>query len=683
MKCEIFISKIDDFVDATLQPIECQEMQAHLTICQSCRDELRCLHFILNGAAGICEKPDRDLWPQIAAEIVAMDRTKGATHLREISRLKNGSHPAPRMGRILWRFAAVVIFGTMLIWAANHFRGRSLVTKTNGRVNEIEAVRKPQIQSASSDQNQTQDFNLKQAAQSGIQNETSARDYAEACQCGPSTSISNLIDRAWIIDESLPFYKARAVLRDRLYELAIDNAQSFFLHKASIEARSFPMQADHVSIQRYRAKLGKYPQNPGWAYLYAYSLFGKDTSEMIRLMQATIDQHPEFPWPNLALAEIYGIFNYRNDAKAQAYMQAFMRLCPDSPEPIRLLVSLEDSKFLASAVRRMRTNLAMRSDIRSLLLYRDLWYLEGVRGAGREDASVVQQKIKEDLNRLQMLEPGRRTQLAEVIRSGYLSIGDRDTFQNLLNKDTGLSGRWGSVALKMREWDKDNPAPSGDAAPDRQNTYWKGRLRILDSLIERMPENPSLWAAKLEALTKLGTCSEVDFAEIASKILLLERDWAELSWLDTNFRWKSNILKLAFLCGERGIYLDLVPTLIEEGHAIAERYSTEHINDLQRDPEWALLSRKLSIWFEADDAWYSLVSANIKSGKIAEASKALEIMESKLRESKSNLTTGFRISGTRDDSIEEAQRKSMANQIADREKRIAVARARVCMAVKG
>jgi hypothetical protein len=674
MNCEAFINRIDDFVDSSLAPEELQEMQDHLAVCQSCREELSCLRFILDGAATLSEKPDRDLWPQIALQISAANLMNNAPHSRDLGENRSRSSPAAKLGRIMWRFAAVAVLATMLIWAAAHFRNRSQVTMTSEVANRVEVGHNSPIKNILGGQNHGHEDSSPKTAQRLNPNDSSGPDYTDACQCGPSTAVSSLIDKAWILDASLPLYKAREALRDRLYYLAEDNAQNFFLHKASIEARSFPRQADQVEIRRYRAKLNKYPQSPTWTYLYAHSLLGNDTSETIRLMQAILEQHPEFPWSYLALAEVYGLFDYKNDGKAQAFMQVFMKLCPDSPEPIRLLVSLEDSRFLADTVKRMRTNLGMRSDIRSLSLYRDLWYLEAVRSGSHEDPSVVLQRIKEDLNRLQMLESARREQLAEVIRSGYLTLGDKDTFRSLLNKDSTWSGKWGSVSLQLREWDKENPMPSIDAPTQKSNAYWGDRLKVLDSLIEKMPENASLWAAKLEAVTKLGRCSDTDFADIASKILSLEREYPESSGPATNFPWKSNILRLAFLCGERGIYLELVPALIEEGYTTAVRYSLESLNDLQRDPEWALLSKKISIGLEVDDAWYSLFSAHLRSGRAAEANKVLETMSSSLRGFKSQLTAA---DTSNQDSISDSQRRSRANQIAEREKRIAAARGRV------
>jgi hypothetical protein len=157
-----------------------------------------------------------------------------------------------------------------------------------------------------------------------------------------------------------------------------------------------------------------------------------------------------------------------------------------------LLVGLEKSDFLADAISRMRANLATRSDVQSLLLYQELWYLEVNRDATGEEFLRVQQRIREDLKRLQGLEAGRQVRLTELIARGYSEIGDRDTFRDMFDKDTSWSGRWAAVIGEMQEWNKTNPVPSADAPAEKRTAYWENRLRMSESLIKRMPENPSL-----------------------------------------------------------------------------------------------------------------------------------------------------------------------------------------------
>ncbi len=646
---------------------------------------LRALESLLDRSATIGETPDWDLWPNIASGIVAAGPPESVSIRRtSTSEPMTGSIFSQGRSRWIWRLAAVAILGTMLVLAATYLRNRPpapVSRTTEAPADVVGAVRNPKAQPVPATQATTGDSRFPQmeanASQSG-----SSGNYAQACQCGPSLQIADLIDKAWIVDENLPSQRARDIVSERLYTLAGENADNFFLHRASVETRSYPLHAAYNLTQRYRMKLAQHPNDPVWTYLYAYRLFGMDTPEMIRLMQQLIADHPQFPWPNLVLAEVYSRYSSTDENKARTNLQTFMKLCPESPEPTRLLTALGNSDFLADAIGRMRANLATHSDIQSLLLYQDLWFLEAIRGATGEEITKVQQRIREDLKRLQSFEASRHGRLAQVIRGGYFNVGDKDTFRDLFDKDTSSSGRWGAVMGEMQEWNKANPVPPNDAQAEKRSAYWESRLRVSESWIKRMPENPSLWIIKLEALAALKNHSESEFLEAAANVLVLERNGTETPELGTHLRWKSNILKLASLYADQGILLDQVPAFIREGYAAAERYNREIVNDLSPNPEWSLLMRRFSSWMEADDAWHSLAAAYLRVGKPDKASNALDSIEPGLREFKTLLAKAQEDAKPDDSAITKAQRQSIADQLANREERYAAARASIRQAAR-
>jgi hypothetical protein len=308
--------------------------------------------------------------------------------------------------------------------------------------------------------------------------------------------------------------------------------------------------------------------------------------------------------------------------------------------------------------------------------------LEALRGATGEEISKVQQRIREDLKRLQSFEASRHGRLAQVIRSGFFDVGDGVTFRDLFDKDRSLSGRWGAVMGEMQEWDKANPVPPNDAPAEKRTAYWESRLRASESWIKRIPENPSMWIIKLEALAALRNHSESEFLEAAANVLVLERDGAETPELGSHLLWKSNILKLASLYADRGIFLDQVPALIGEGYAAAERYSQENATDLAPIPQWALLMRRFSTWLETGDAWHSLAAAYLRAGKPDKASNALDSIEPGLREFKTLLAQAQADAKPDDNAITKAQRQSMADRLANREEQYAAARASIRQAAR-
>ena len=671
----MFVSLIDDFVDSTLVPADRQRMEDHLRMCSNCRKELEGLQSLLARSAGLSEKPQQDLWLQIEAGMNAAGVPQTAA-----AKQGAGSAFSMRAFRLTWRLAVVATLGTMILLAATYFRSRSSAPVSGtakGLTGVTGANENPKPSGSQDKQGLRRDLDSRQSESNKSQPSVPAGNYAEACQCGPSRKISDLIDKGSIVDESLPGMRAREVVSEQLYTLAGENSDDFFLHKASLENYPlFPLPAaSSTATRQYLSKLVQRPNDPVWTYLYASSLFGKDTPEMIRLMRQLVADHPEFPWPNISLAKVYGLFNFKDESKARSYLQGFMKLCPESPDPLRILVSFGNSDFLTDTVRRMRLNLATHSDVQSLLLHQNLWYLEAIRGTTGEEFSKIQQRIREDLKRLEGFESGRQEQLAAVIRNGYRDIDDVDTFAKLFDKETNWSGRWGAVMLKIQEWTKENPFPPTDAPAEKRTAYWENRLRMSESLIRKMPENPSLWIIKLESLAALKNHPQSEFLEAASNVLALERNGAETPELGTHLGWKSNLLKLASLCANQGLLLDQIPALIREGYAAAEKRNDENSTDLSRNPKWVSLMSHFNFWLEANDAWHSLADACLRLGKPDKASDALNSIEAELREFKTLLAQAQANARPDDGVTIEGQRKSMADKLAKLEERYTAARA--------
>jgi hypothetical protein len=682
MNCQLFISRMDDLIDSILPPDDCQLMEEHLRTCRNCRTEMKQLQSLLALSADLSEKPQRDLWPGIEAGINAP-----GVHQIAFIEQESGSALPSRTFRLTWRLTAVAILGAMMLLGAAYFRNRSSIPASNTAKEITKAARGNQkVNRVQDRQGPIPDPDLHSSESRESLPVVPPGNYSEACQCDPSPKILNLINKGFDVDENLPGQRAREVVSEQLYNLAGENSDDFFLHKTSIEKDThFSMPAASATLtRRYLSKLVQRPGDPVWTYLYASSLYGKDTPEMIRIMQQLVADHPEFPWPNLMLAKAYAFFDYKDERKAKSYLQTFMKLCPESPEPLLLTGLGGNANLFGETAPRMRSNLAARSDVLSLLLYQNLWNLETERSATGEDLSPVRQRIREDLKRLEGFEssPGPREQLAQVIRTGYRQIDDVNKFATLFDQDTSWSGRWGAVMLRIQEWTNANPLPSAEAPAEKQIAYWKDRLRMSEAWIAKMPENPSLWMIKLEALAKLGNHPQSEFLDVASRVVALERNGAETPELVSHLSWKSNLLKLASLCADHGLLLDQVPALIREGYATAERRNRENFTDLMGDPQQASVMSLFNVWLEANDAWHSLARACLRAGKPDEAGAALNSIEPRIREFKALLAQARSNPRTDDNSIIEMQHKSMADQLAKLEEQYATARANVRRAAR-
>jgi anti-sigma factor RsiW len=74
---------IDDYLDGTLKEAQHQEVELHLASCASCRAEEQATRRLLQEAAALPKemRPERDLWPEIAAR-ASRSRRGGLAFLR-------------------------------------------------------------------------------------------------------------------------------------------------------------------------------------------------------------------------------------------------------------------------------------------------------------------------------------------------------------------------------------------------------------------------------------------------------------------------------------------------------------------------------------------------------------------------------------------------------------------------
>ncbi len=638
MKCADVVDRMDDYLDVTLPQSEQQNLEAHLAGCSDCRERVRSLQSLLCQSAALPKSinPDYDLWPAIVSNIQA----SGMPH-RNVARLVRW--------RWSWRLAAVVAAGAALLLAAALFlmhqpesqrispTGSSAPRKT-GEDLRTPTGQQPRLPSVN---------HSTESAKNGIvpREDFGARIGAAldltACQCEPSAEILGLVENALLVDESLPASRAAEIVSDRLFNLARENEDDFFLHKISLDVLPFPSGVPDSVRDRYRQLHLLHPDDAGLTYLYAYSIYGKNTPEMIRLMKQLIAENPNSPWPDLALAKVHGYPNgpvdmsqsgyiYNDLGKVQSYMSAFMKLCPESPEPIRVLFPVTDSTFFSGTLSRMGELLATRTDTRSLLMYPAFWQMEGDRRAGDFDANRYRQRVSADLKRLQNLAAGRPSQFLSVIRTGYQRIGDMETYRALLAKDTSYEGRMGFFALDFQEWSANNPEPAADATVQTKIAYWEKRLQKSDVWIKKAPESSFVWMDRLKSLSEMKNHPETEFTAVAEKVLSLLRGGAGLIPLD--------FMKLAALYANRGVRLDQVPSLIREGLAAAQKRGLENADDL-KSPEFNTAGAGFIPWQYEDDARHALFDAYLRVGETTRARSAFDEIEKDLAEWQKKIAT--------------------------------------------
>ena len=178
-------------------------------------------------------------------------------------------------------------------------------------------------------------------------------------------------------------------------------------------------------VEHYRIQAEQLPGDPLALYLAGTALANRDTPQSTRLLEQARTQAPNFAWPALELAGVYGPGTKRADKKKAAdEIGAFFAACPSStdPEAQEVLGRAGTPLLQARVAVALRTRLAAETDPRRFEFYRALWGLEFRTHPASEHASVRQQ-VTADLKRLEALNPSPDAAWLVFLRDGYKQSG--------------------------------------------------------------------------------------------------------------------------------------------------------------------------------------------------------------------------------------------------------------------
>jgi hypothetical protein len=654
MKCSAFENMINDYLENALDDSSREAVKRHAQECVGCRKKLDWLTTFTAESSALQGSlmPSRDLWPEIARSI------------RATQQQKSGWKPSSR--QLYWglRIAALAAAGLVLLMAINRLdkpaRNRREIAQSTSAKDDGPPGLPSSGESPASPISHAPSGNAQASQTKPGDSQTRSGLMQGACNCEAPADVLRLIDTAWITDENLPSARKRKIVSERLYSLAVKNRDDFFLHKAAIGEMSSLLSPDIA--EHYRQKFEKKPDDPVWIYFYADTLLWKNTPEMIRMLERLTSEYPSFPWPNLALAKAYIV---RDDKKVQSYIETFLKLCPDSPAACEvLLYVLRDWDFVASAAGRIRATLAKRTDTQSLLNYRDLWHIEGSLVVQKR-RSHYWEDIEADLVRLRNMEQGRSPEFRGLIRAGYQLLEDQTALNALLEKDHSYEARSQKAALQMKSWLKDNPVPPAEATEEEKISYWEKRLKMADVWTREVPEESSYWLERLRLLAELKNHPESEFLAAADKVLEIERNDDQIpTWSG------SDIWSVASLYAKQGVRLDQVPSLIAEAkNRERQRMGVRDIGGLMPVAPYSMGFQLLQ---QAEDVWYLLLDAYIRTGRREEARQCLDAIQSGIAESRNQLLAFRSGLNTVDGSYRkpaESSATNMSSTLALREKR--------------
>jgi thiol-disulfide isomerase/thioredoxin len=176
--------------------------------------------------------------------------------------------------------------------------------------------------------------------------------------------------------------------------------------------------------QTFKAREKANPDDLVAVYWSGYSFFWDDAPEAIRKFQQARDLAPDFPWPYLGLAGIYGRGKMRDPKALSENIAAFFKLCPSSTdaEAQRWLATEENQDRMAKVAAALRTRLGDESESAVLQSYETLWGLE-FRTRPATEHPALRRRVSDDLQRLEKVVPAPDAEFQAFLISGYKQSG--------------------------------------------------------------------------------------------------------------------------------------------------------------------------------------------------------------------------------------------------------------------
>jgi thiol-disulfide isomerase/thioredoxin len=315
-------------------------------------------------------------------------------------------------------------------------------------------------------------------------------------------------------------------------------------------------------IKEYQEQLAKHPDSPAFLYLYARTLVGLRTPEAEQYFEKALERAPDFARPHLEMARIHAYGRYRDLAKVQAHLEAFMKLCPASLAPYGRLSALEDKALLRQGLERLTKLLEGRSDDDAVAAHQALWDLE-FHVAPTSEYAQARERVGADVALLRALDRFDSLKWFDALHYGYKVLGDeagQKWVEGQLLEHFPQSSH--TVSLPIMRWHQENPYPKDPSAADQLEAYNRARLRAADEWIKRWPAAPMPRSERYQAMTGLKDIPTADFQSAAEAFMD-----AYAKNRDAGATNPAPPLLVAQEYVKRGIELSSVPQLVESGLA--------------------------------------------------------------------------------------------------------------------
>jgi hypothetical protein len=325
--------------------------------------------------------------------------------------------------------------------------------------------------------------------------------------CGPAPAVKLALDG---LPQQTPaltdwqFHQQRAAAVQALLR---QYPGDVFVEKAYIGSMRGRLDKDKV-IAEYKARHEQSPDNAQLAYLYGLTLAGRQSAEAIKLFNGALQKDPNFPWPHLALVNVYSSPVFMDKEQRVAHVKAFLNACPASLDGYEPLTRVDDKDLQRAHAAKLRTMIASRSDPEAVGAYRTLWALE-FKVHPPAEYDPLRRQVGQDLERIRQLKLEDKRQWYSALVEGYKLVNDQKQSDWADEQEQiRFPSPWSLPA--MSKWLKDHPYPGDDAPPDKKRAYYSDLLQQTAQWLKARPNTTYIWMERLDAMEHLEDVPSAD-----------------------------------------------------------------------------------------------------------------------------------------------------------------------------
>lgn len=435
----------------------------------------------------------------------------------------------------------------------------------------------------------------------------SAQNY-----CEPTPAIRAELKQTW--DENLAFAPRLEKQKTMMQELLNKYPDDFYVRRRYQDSRRAGFFADvNALITEYRGQMEKNPNDPVAVYLYARLLVGRQTKDAIALAEKLTQDHPEFPWTHLQLAEIYNYANFRDQAKSREHLKQWIAKCPNEKNSFSMVSRLGDKELMNSAAERLRTLLDSSTNNDDLVYWGERWALYFKLRPVPEHAQVRQQ-IAEEVKALRAKNLNTQEWL-DALRGGYAQMGDKASQHWAEDEIVRLFPKSDSAKrLIQSRYDEEHPYPKPEVPEEKKQAHYRANLQVTSEWLKRWPNDERSWSTRVYAFQALKDSKPEDMEAAYNgyaKAHELEGYYFSTPPLEVT---------VARFFLEHGYRLQNIPAMLQKGLAEMEKQDKSRgVSDLFARGDEVETNLSYTQW----QAWPLLAEAYARTKQPAKASQVL------------------------------------------------------------